>query len=40
MVGYRKSDFGVTALVKRYRCTLDRVLDDIMLYSIKGKKAL
>ena len=45
VVGYRKSDFGVTALVKRYRMpggssVESATLDDIMLYSIKGKKAL
>lgn len=43
VTGYRKSDFGVTALVKRYRIpgsyTVENAtLDDIMLYSIKGKK--
>ena len=45
VVGYRKSNFGVTALVKRYRMpggfpVESATLDDIMLYSIKGKKAL
>lgn len=41
--GYRKSEFGVTALVKRarlpkgYACD-NATLDDIMLYLIKGKK--
>ena len=43
MVGYRDSDFGVTALVKRYEMPGDlavesATLDDLMLYSIKGKK--
>ena len=41
--GYRDSDFGVTALVKRYEMPGDlpvenATLDDLMLYSIKGKK--
>ena len=43
VTGYRKSDFGVTALVSRHRIPGDltvenATLDDIMLYSIKGKK--
>ena len=43
VVGYRDSDFGVTALVKRYEMPGDlpvenATLDDLMLYSIKGKK--
>ena len=43
VVGYRTSDFGVTALVKRYRVpgafqVENATLDDIMLYQIKGKK--
>ena len=45
MVGYRNSEFGVTALVRRCRApgglpVGNATLDDIMLYSIKGKKAL
>ena len=43
MAGYRESGFGVTALVKRYQmpahCPVENAsLDDIMLYSIKGKR--
>lgn len=43
VTGYRKSDFGVTALVKRYRIpgsypVENATLDDIMLYSVKGKQ--
>lgn len=45
VVGYRNSEFGVTALVRRCRTpgglpVGNATLDDIMLYSIKGKKAL
>ena len=41
VAGYRNSEFGVTALVKRYRIpgcfsVEHATLDDIMLYSIKG----
>lgn len=43
VVGMRKSEFGVTALVKKYHLpggfrTEPATLDDIMLYSIKGEK--
>ncbi len=43
VAGYRKSEFGVTALVKRYQmpghaAVEPATLDDIMLYSIKGKR--
>ena len=43
VAGYRESGFGVTALVKRYQmpahCPVENAsLDDIMLYSIKGKR--
>ncbi|MGI6254990.1 MAG: ABC transporter ATP-binding protein [Acutalibacter sp.] len=42
VAGYRQNEFGVTALVKRYRmpggCSVEHAsLDDIMLYSIKGR---
>lgn len=41
VAGYRQTEFGVTALVKRYQmpagCAVEHAtLDDIMLYSIKG----
>lgn len=41
VAGYRQNEFGVTALVKRYRmpgnfAVEHATLDDIMLYSIKG----
>jgi ABC-2 type transport system ATP-binding protein len=43
VTGYRNSEFGVTALVKRYRLPGDyqvenTSLDDILLYCVKGKK--
>lgn len=43
VAGYRTSEFGVTALVKRYRMPGDypvenASLDDILLYCVKGKK--
>ena len=43
VAGYRESGFGVTALVRRYQmpahCPVENAsLDDIMLYSIKGKR--
>lgn len=43
VTGYRNSEFGVTALVKRYRLPGDyqvenASLDDILLYCVKGKK--
>ena len=43
VAGYRESGFGVTALVRRYQmpahCEVENAsLDDIMLYSIKGKR--
>lgn len=43
VAGYRESGFGVTALVLRERmpahCEVENAsLDDIMLYSIKGKR--
>ena len=43
VAGYRTSEFGVTALVKRYRLPGDvsvenASLDDILLYCVKGKK--
>lgn len=45
VVGYRKSDFGVTALVKRYRLpgkyqVENATLDDILLYCVKGNRLL
>jgi len=43
IVGIRRGEFGVTALVKKYRVPAGflvepAALDDIMLYSIKGEK--
>lgn len=43
VAGVRRGEFGVTALVKKYRVPAGfhvepAVLDDIMLYSIKGEK--
>lgn len=43
LVGYRAGEFGVTALVKKYRVPAGflvepATLDDVMLYSIKGEK--
>lgn len=43
IAGIRRGEFGVTALVKKYRVPSGfhvepAVLDDIMLYSIKGEK--
>lgn len=43
IAGFRRSEYGITALVKKYHLpggftTEPATLDDIMLYSIKGEK--
>ena len=43
VAGYRESEFGVTALVERYRMpgrlpVEGATLDDILLYTVKGKR--